>query len=67
MSDNKSRLQKFYEQKVAAKLIEDLGLKNKMAVPKLTKVTLNVGLKQGLKDPKFVDAAERTLTRISGQ
>jgi len=63
----KSRLQKSYEEKVVPALIKEFGLKNPNAVPSIVKVTLNVGLKQGLKDPKFVDAAERTLTRVSGQ
>jgi len=46
---------------------KELGITNDMAVPKFVKVVINVGLKQGLKDPKYVEAAERTLTRISGQ
>jgi large subunit ribosomal protein L5 len=48
-------------------LMTRLDLKNPMAVPRIKKVVLNVGLKQGLKDPKFVEVVERTLTRISGQ
>ena len=55
------------EKEVAPQLRERLGLKNNMAVPRFVKVVLNVGLKAGVKDPKFVDAAERTLTRVSGQ
>lgn len=67
MKNTKPRLQQKYDKDVAPALMAQFGLKNTMAVPKVTKVVLNVGLKQGLKDPKYVDAAERTLTKISGQ
>jgi large subunit ribosomal protein L5 len=64
---NKSRLQSKYEKEIAPRLMEQFGLKNPMAVPAIVKVVLNVGLKQGLKDPKFVDHAEKILTKITGQ
>lgn len=38
-----------------------------MAVPKITKVTLNVGLGQGIKEAKYLETAEATLRRITGQ
>lgn len=56
-----------YEKQVVPELMKAFGLKNRMAVPKFVKVVLNVGLKQGVKDPKFVDHAEKVLTKISGQ
>jgi large subunit ribosomal protein L5 len=65
--EKKSRLQTAYEKQVVPAIMEKLGLKNRMAVPRLVKVVLNVGLKQGLKDPKFVDHAERVLNKITGQ
>ena len=67
MKNAKPRLQQKYDKEVAPALMAQFGLKNAMAVPAVTKVVLNVGLKQGIKDPKYVDAAERTLTKISGQ
>ncbi|MDD5251941.1 MAG: 50S ribosomal protein L5 [Patescibacteria group bacterium] len=63
----KSSFQTQFEKEIRPQVKKDLGVKNDMAVPKFAKVVLNVGLKQGIKDPKFVEAAERTLTRISGQ
>ncbi|MFA6603653.1 MAG: 50S ribosomal protein L5 [Patescibacteria group bacterium] len=63
----KTRFQILFEKEIAPQLKAKLGVKNVMAVPRFVKVVLNVGLKQGLKDPKYVEAAERTLTRISGQ
>lgn len=56
-----------YEKEAAPQVMAKFGLKNRMAVPKLVKVVVNVGLKQGIKDPKFVDHAERILSKITGQ
>jgi len=67
MASSKPRLQQKYEKDVVPALKSEFGVKNAMAVPKVTKVTLNVGLKQGLKDPKFVDHAEKVLSKITGQ
>jgi large subunit ribosomal protein L5 len=62
-----SRLQKKYEEQIAPKLAKELGISNKMAVPRLKKIVLNIGLKAGLKDPKIIDVCEKTLLRITGQ
>ncbi|NQU83824.1 MAG: 50S ribosomal protein L5 [Parcubacteria group bacterium] len=56
-----------YKKEVVPKLKEKFGYKNSIAAPKLVKVVLNVGLSHGLKDAKFIDVAEQTLTRITGQ
>lgn len=60
-------LQIFYKETVVPKLVEELSLKNALAVPRVAKVTLNVGLGQGIKEAKYLEAAESTLRRISGQ
>lgn len=60
-------LQTFYKKDVVPKLIEEFGLQNVHAVPTVKAVTLNVGLGPGLKDAKFLETAEKTLIRISGQ
>lgn len=65
--DMKPRLQTKYEKEITPALKTLLTVTNMHAVPAVKKIVVNVGLKQGLKDPKFVDAAERTLTRITGQ
>ncbi len=49
------------------KLKEQLGVKNVHAVPRMTKVTLNVGLGKGLKDKAFTETVEATLKKITGQ
>lgn len=50
-----------------AELMKVLSLSNVNALPRVKKVTVNAGLSRGLKDAKFIDAVESTLTRISGQ
>lgn len=60
-------LQQKYLQDIAPALKEKLQLKNVMQVPKLQKITLNVGLGRGVKEASFVDVVEQSLTRITGQ
>lgn len=60
-------LREEYKQNVVPKLKEEFGYKNVNAVPAIKAVTLNIGLGPGLKDAKFLETAEKTLTRISGQ
>ncbi len=52
---------------LAQKLKENLHLSNVLAVPRVQKVTLNVGIGKMTKDQKAVDTVKETLTRISGQ
>lgn len=56
-----------YTKEVIQAMSEKFGYKNKLQVPKVEKVILNVGLGKGLKDPKFNDVVEDTLQRITGQ
>ncbi len=65
--EKKSRLQLKYEKEIAPALMKQFAFSNRMAVPKFSKVVMNIGLKQGLKDPKFVDHAEKVLGKIAGQ
>ncbi len=60
-------LQERYKTEIIPLLKKELGEKNAMALPKVTKVTVAVGLSQGLKDPKVMETVENTLTRITGQ
>jgi large subunit ribosomal protein L5 len=62
-----SRLQEFYKTTVAPKLAQDLGLKNVMQVPKITKITVNMGVGEAVADRKVVDAAAADLAKITGQ
>lgn len=58
---------KMYQTDIAPRLKQELGLGNVNEVPRVLKVSLNVGLSKGLKDSRFIDAVEGTLTRITGQ
>lgn len=61
------RLQKKYHEEVVPKLIEKFGFKNPMEVPRLLKITLNMGVGEASKDVKELDAAEKELAIIAGQ
>ncbi|MFO1401356.1 MAG: 50S ribosomal protein L5 [Steroidobacteraceae bacterium] len=62
-----ARLQQFYREKVVPQLKSELGLKNVMEVPKIVKVTVNMGVGEAVADRKVVDAAIGDLTKITGQ
>ena len=62
-----SRLQEIYKQEIAPKLMERLGLSNPMAVPRITKITLNMGVGEALADRKVLEHAINDLTLIAGQ
>jgi large subunit ribosomal protein L5 len=62
-----SRYQQLYREKLAPELKKKLGYKSVMEVPKLLKITLNMGVGEAIADKKIVDNAIRDLTQISGQ
>lgn len=62
-----SRLQEQYKTELVPKLMEKLSITNPMAVPKISKITLNMGVGEALTDRKVMDHAVKDLTRISGQ
>ena len=62
-----ARLQEFYTNTLQAELKKQLELDNVMAVPKLTKITLNMGLGDSARDKKVIDSAVNELAAITGQ
>ncbi|MCP4002400.1 MAG: 50S ribosomal protein L5 [Gammaproteobacteria bacterium] len=62
-----SRLQEYYKTTVMPKLQEELGLKNVMEVPKITKITLNMGVGEAVNDKKIIEKAVGDMTLIAGQ
>jgi len=56
-----------YQQEAVPKLIEEFGYKNRMQVPRLEKVVLNMGLGEAIQNPKILDSAVRELAQIAGQ
>jgi len=63
----KARLVEHYTKTVVPALIKKFGYANSMAIPKLEKITLNVGLGEATQNPKLVDPAVAELTAIAGQ
>lgn len=62
-----SKLREKFNTEIAQQLQKELDVKNVMDIPKLEKVTLNVGVGRGVKDSGFIDMVEDSLTRIAGQ
>jgi large subunit ribosomal protein L5 len=60
-------LQEKYMQEVVPGLIRDHGYTNKMAVPRLEKIVLNMGLGEAVRNPKLLDAAVEEVAAITGQ
>ena len=67
MSQQQARLQTFYREKVVADLMAKFGYKSVMEVPRLTKITLNMGVSEAVSDKKVMDHAVGDLTKIAGQ
>jgi large subunit ribosomal protein L5 len=62
-----ARLKQFYREKVIAQLIEQFGYKSSMQAPRITKITLNMGVGEALVDKKVLEHATGDMTKISGQ
>jgi len=62
-----ARLQEHYENVVRAELLKQFGYPNRMEVPKLDKVVINMGVGEAVNDRKVVDGAVNDLTAITGQ
>ena len=62
-----ARLQQYYREKVVPDLVKKFGYKSVMQVPRLTKITLNMGVSEAVADKKVMDNAVADLTKIAGQ
>jgi len=62
-----ARLKQFYLEKVVPELQKNLGLTNPMQVPKITKITVNMGVGEAVADKKVIDNAAGELAKITGQ
>src|SRR5690349_19829860 len=62
-----ARLQAIYREKIAPELVKKFGYKSVMQVPRLTKITLNMGVSEAVSDKKVMDHAVGDLTKIAGQ
>ena len=66
-SDYVARLKTQFEQVIRGELSKQFGYKNRMQVPVITKIVLNMGIGEGVADRKKVDNASQDLTLIAGQ
>ena len=62
-----ARLQQIFREKIAADLTAQFGYKSPMQVPRITKITLNMGVSEAVADKKIMDHAVSDLTKIAGQ
>ena len=62
-----ARLQQFYQETVTKQLMERFGYANVMQIPRITKITLNMGVGEAVGDKKIMDHAVADMTKISGQ
>lgn len=62
-----ARLQELYKEKIVADLMARFSYKSTMEVPRITKITLNMGLSEAVADKKVIDHAMADLAKIAGQ
>jgi large subunit ribosomal protein L5 len=62
-----ARLQTYYRDKVVPELMKSLGMTNPMRVPKITRITVNMGVGEAVADKKAMDGAVGDLTALTGQ
>ncbi|MBX6319114.1 50S ribosomal protein L5 [Pigmentiphaga sp.] len=62
-----ARLQDYYREKVVADLTKQFSYKSVMEVPRITKITLNMGVSEAVADKKVIEHAVSDLTKIAGQ
>jgi len=65
--DTPARLRRMYDTEVRGKLISEFSLANPMEAPRLTKITINMGLGEAVTNPKILDTAVESLAAITGQ
>jgi large subunit ribosomal protein L5 len=62
-----ARLQQHYRDKVVPDLVSKFGYKSVMQVPRITKITLNMGVGEAVSDKKLIEAASGDMNKIAGQ
>lgn len=63
----KPNLQAFYDREIIEQMREKFGYKNKMAIPKIEKIVINMGIGEAKDDPKLIEEARDQLSLITGQ
>ena len=63
----KSRLEELYQKEICPALRKELSLKNVMEIPKLSKIVLNIGVKDAIADSKVLNGIKEVVEKIAGQ
>lgn len=64
---NSPRMKERYEKEIIPEMMKSFGYKNRMEVPRLQKIVINVGMGEATQDMKFLEAAQGELAMITGQ
>jgi large subunit ribosomal protein L5 len=67
LGETMAKLKEVYQEKVAPALMKRFGYKNRMEVPKLGKIVINMGLGEAIQNIKILDSAVQELSQITGQ
>jgi large subunit ribosomal protein L5 len=67
LPEPKGRLREMYEKDVVPKMMAEFHYKNRMQVPRLHKIVINMGLGEALQNPKIIDSAVEQIAAITGQ
>jgi large subunit ribosomal protein L5 len=66
-NDTVARFKDRYEQEIVRELMSELGITNRLAVPRLTKIVVNMGVGRAIEDRKCLDEAQAHLATVTGQ
>lgn len=64
---DRARLEELYVNEIRSQLKEKLGLNNVMEIPKISKIVLNVGVKEAVSDSKILEKIKKIIGKIAGQ
>jgi large subunit ribosomal protein L5 len=67
METKKAGLQEFYEKTIVPEMMKKYGYQNRLEVPRLKKIVVNMGVGKGAEDIKIVEGAQAELSQITGQ
>jgi large subunit ribosomal protein L5 len=66
-TQEKARLEILYKEKIRPALLKELNLNNVMDVPKISKIVINIGVKEAVADGKILPVVQKILSQIAGQ
>jgi large subunit ribosomal protein L5 len=67
MAEYTPRMKRIYDEEVVTALMKEFGIKNRMQVPRLQKVVVNMGLGEAVQNAKIIESAQQELAQITGQ